>query len=67
MSDEQESSVFELFQEIQVAKARMSLNNPHRQTFIKCEAALWSLSKELHDLKHAKEPVMVYDAEAAPV
>jgi hypothetical protein len=50
-TDEQELSVHDLFREIALAKARMSVNNPHRLIFAKCEAALWHLSKELHDLK----------------
>lgn len=64
MSDDlQESSILDLFHEIQIAKSRMSLNNPHRQTFIKCEAALWQLSKELHDLKVVRS----YEKEGASV
>jgi len=47
----QDESVAELFREIALAKQRMSVSNPHRLIFAKCEAALWQLSKELHELK----------------
>ena len=64
MSDEQALNVLDLFREIALAKQRMSVSNPHRLIFAKCEAALWQLSKELHDLKlgHAKSPLVTVES-----
>ncbi len=65
MSDEM--NVLDLFHEIKLAKSRMSLNNPHRETFAKCEAALWHLSKQLHDLKKNAPVSPPLVAEGTPV
>ncbi len=67
MSDMQDMNVLDLFHEIKLAKARMSLNNPHRETFAKCEAAIWHLSKELHDLKKNAPVSPPLVAEGTPV
>ena len=63
---EQTESVLDLFRDISKAKARMSMNNPHREVFVRCEAALWHLSKELHDLKQGTHE-QASDANAAAV
>ena len=57
MSDEQTGNVLDLFRQIALAKARMSLNNPHRDVLIQCEACIWQLSKELYDLKQTRPSV----------
>lgn len=52
MSDDtREESIMDLFREIALAKQRMSVSNPHRLIFAKCESALWHLSAELHRIK----------------
>ena len=65
MSD-QDHTVLDLFREIAHAKAKMSVANPHRLVLAKCEAALWQLSKELHDLKHGT-PAQPQDVRGAAV
>lgn len=69
MSDQKTATVLDILRDIDAARARMSVSNPHRTLLFRCGAAVIELAQRANarEVQHLMPPEDVAETEGVPV